>query len=288
MYGAIIGDVAGSYLEILEVRAKKNGTKRIYQERVKILDESTKLFDENCFYTDDSILTVAVADAALHGRNYKEKIIEYAKREMQKQNPNPEGNFGFKDKFGAGFQEWVKTGVGGNSYGNGCAMRISAIGNLFDDSDDVIKQARLATVCSHNHPESIICSQAVALSVYFLRNGFTKWEIERYLKQRFDFDFSYYSLEKLRHNNIFSSRAMITVPQAIFCFLESHDFVSCIRNALSIGGDTDTIACISGGLAEVYYGIPKNLIKEVDTYIPEYFKPIINEFYQKYQKQVIY
>ncbi len=274
MLGAIIGDVAGSYLEVLEVIDKKKKGIRAYIDRIKILDNNTPLFNSECLVTDDSILTISIMDAILNNKDYSSCLKEYGLREI---------NLGVdkygRSRFGSGFISWLNNNSKGDSFGNGCAMRISPVGFLFDSLEDVKRESMLATIPTHNNPDSIKCASAVATSIFFLRHGISKVELIDYItKNYFNLD---YDLEDLRHNYRFTSKAIDSVPQAIFCFLKSYSFDSAIRNALSIGGDTDTIACITGALAEAYYGIPNEIIEDVSKYIPDYMKDILSNYYKK-------
>lgn len=272
MYGAIIGDVAGSIYEVMEINAKKKKTVRSKMERTIILDKNTPLFTDMSSMTDDSVLTCSIADSILNDVSYEKKLKEYGLRELKL----GDDLYG-RSRFGSGFIKWLYDSNNGNSYGNGCAMRISPIGYLFDDLETIKKESKLATITSHNNPESIICSEAVAVSIYLLRNGMSKSNLKKYIEDNYfklNFD-----LEDLRNNYTFTSKALNSVPQAIFIFLESNNFEETIRNATSIGGDSDTIACIAGSIAESFYEIPENLIKEVNKYIPDNYKKIVNEFY---------
>lgn len=274
MLGAIIGDVAGSYLEVLEVIDKKKKGIRAYIDRIKILDNNTPLFNSECSVTDDSILTISIMDAILNNKDYSSCLKEYGLREI---------NLGVdkygRSRFGSGFINWLNNNSKGDSFGNGCAMRISPVGFLFDSLEDVKRESMLATIPTHNNPDSIKCASAVATSIFFLRHGISKVELIDYItKNYFNLD---YDLEDLRHNYRFTSKAIDSVPQAIFCFLKSYSFESAIRIALSIGGDTDTIACITGALSEAYYGIPNEIIDDVSEYIPNYMKDILSNYYKK-------
>lgn len=274
MLGAIIGDVAGSYLEVLEVNDKKKKGIRDYEDRIKILDNNTPLFNDECSITDDSILTISIMDAIINNKDYGACLKEYGLREI---------NLGMdkygRSRFGRGFVNWLNNNSKGDSYGNGCAMRISPVGYLFDSLEDVRRESMLATIPTHNNIDSIKCAEAVATSIFLLRNGMSKVELIDYItKNYFNLD---YDLEDLRHNYIFTSKAINSVPQAIFCFLKSYSFESAIRTALSIGGDTDTIACITGSIAEAYYGIPNEIIEDVNKYIPDYMKDILSKYYDK-------
>lgn len=269
MLGAIIGDVVGSYYEVLEVKEIKNGH-RSYEERIKILDQNTPLFTENSSVTDDSILTFAIYKAIKENKPYEEMLKYYAKKEIDL----GKDMYG-RSRFGKGFVEWVNGNTQGTSYGNGASMRISPVGYLFDTLEEVKQETYKATIPSHNHEESILCAEAVSTSIFLLRNGISKEELKEYIeKNYFKLD---YDLEDLRRNYKFSSKSINSVPQAIFTFLESNSFEETIRNAISIGGDTDTIACIAGSLAESYYGIPQELLEQVKPYLKDYMKELLDK-----------
>lgn len=269
MLGAIIGDVVGSYYEVLEVKEIKNGH-RSYEERIKILDQNTPLFTENSSVTDDSILTFAIYKAIKENKPYEEMLKYYTKEEIDL----GKDMYG-RSRFGKGFVEWVNGNTQGTSYGNGASMRISPVGYLFDTLEEVKQETYKATIPSHNHEESILCAEAVSTSIFLLRNGMSKEELKEYIeKNYFKLD---YDLEDLRRNYKFTSKSINSVPQAIFAFLESNSFEETIRNAISIGGDTDTIACIAGSLAESYYGIPEDLLEQVKPYLKDYMKELLDK-----------
>ena len=269
MLGAIIGDVVGSYYEVLEVKEIKNGH-RSYEERIKILDQNTPLFTNNSSVTDDSILTFAIYKAIKENKPYEEMLKYYAKEEIDL----GKDMYG-RSRFGKGFVEWVNGNTQGTSYGNGASMRISPVGYLFDTLEEVKQETYKATIPSHNHEESILCAEAVSTSIFLLRNGMSKEELKEYIeKNYFKLD---YDLEDLRRNYKFTSKSINSVPQAIFAFLESNSFEETIRNAISIGGDTDTIACIAGSLAESYYGIPEDLLEQVKPYLKDYMKELLDK-----------
>ena len=280
MYGAIIGDVAGSYYEILEARARKNKQIRSYIEKTMILDKNIPLFTEKSSCTDDTILTIAIMDAKLNNKDYKETLKEYGLRELElgKDIYN-------RGRFGKGFVKWLTGDYEGDSYGNGCAMRISSIGFLCNSLEGVKEESYKATIPSHNHEESIKCAEAVAVSIFLLRSGLPKEKLKEYIENNyFKLD---YNLDDLRLNYLFTSRAIDSVPQAIYCFLESKDFENAIRISLSIGGDSDTIAAITGALAEAYYGVPEDLIEKVNLYLRDYMNPVLEKYYGKNKKKVL-
>lgn len=275
MLGAIIGDVAGSYYEVLEIQHyKKFHNPREYSERIKIMDANVPLFGENSSVTDDSILTCAIADAIMSNASYEDKLREYGLREI-----NLGNDIYGRSRFGSGFVSWLNSNGLGNSYGNGCAMRISPIGFLFDDINKIKEESYKATIPSHNHIDSIKCSEAIVISIHLLKNGISKEELKTFLETNY-FSLNF-NLEDLRHTYTFTSKAIDSVPQAIFCFLESNSFEDAIRTSISIGGDSDTIAAITGSLAEAYYGIPKDIIDTIKSYLKEYMIPVIDNFYER-------
>ena len=277
MLGAIIGDVAGSYYEVLEIEERKNNKKnRTYEERTKILDENIPLFTDKCSATDDSILTCAIYDAIENGsKNYEKYLKEYGLREV---------NLGMdiygRSRVGSGFVDWLNNKKEGNSFGNGSTMRISPVGFLFDTLDEVKEESKKATIPSHNHEDSIKASEAVAVSIFLLRKGMSKENVVKYIKDNYySLD---YDLETLQRTYTFSSKASNSVPQALYIFSVSNDFEDSIRKAISIGGDTDTIAAIVGSLSESYYGIPENLKQEVKPYLRDYMYDLLKDrYYQK-------
>lgn len=269
MLGAIIGDVAGSYYEVLEVVEAKKKSKRSFEERIKILDKDTPLFTKNSSCTDDSILTYSIfASIKNNDQDYEKYLRFYGQKELE---------LGLeiygRSRFGKGFVEWLQGDFQGTSYGNGAAMRISPVGYMFNTIEEVKENAYLATIPSHNNKEAIKSAEAVATSIFLLRTGYTKEEVKEYVeKNYYKLD---YDLDFLRHNYKFTSKAENSIPQALFCFFESNDFESTIRNAISIGGDTDTIACIAASLAEAAYGVPEKFKERVKPYLKDYMLDIL-------------
>lgn len=250
MYGAIIGDVAGSKYEFL-------GYKK-YPETI---------LDKDCFYTDDTVMTVAVADALTHylkpaiimkgyGRTYKGK------------------------GYGSAFQTWLNedNDTPYFSFGNGAAMRVSAAAWVGKTWAEVIDLATRVTIVTHNHPEGIKGAQATATAIYMARSGFSKEEIRDYIEHTFDYDLSS-TLDEIRPFYSFNETCQDTVPQAIIAFLESNSFEDSIKKAISLGGDADTLAAITGSIAEAFYGVPDKLIKKVKKFLPEEFIKIVDKIY---------
>lgn len=274
MLGAIIGDIAGSTYEVEEVKSFKEN-KIDYERRIKILDKSVPLFTEESSYTDDTVLTAAIANALLTDKDYYKNLKEFGLREI---------NLGLdkygRSRFGKNFIEWLKGNYIGKSYGNGCAMRISPIANYFNNLDDIISETRKATHTSHRNFEAEEMAELVSICIHLCKIKKSKDFIKKFFKDIYGYRFNY-KLEDLQKNYKFTSRAIDSVPQAVFCFLESNSFEDAIRKAISIGGDSDTIAAITGSIAEAYYSIDENLIKEVESYLPEYIINIVNKFYKE-------
>ena len=273
MMGAIIGDVAGSYYEVLEIQKKRS-----YEDRIKIMDINASLFDEKSSVTDDSILTCAVMDCIKNNGDYETYLKEYAKKEIA-QGLDMYG----RSRFSPGFVKWVFEERKGNSFGSGAAMRISPVGFLYDDLEEVKKEAKKATIPSHNNVEAIKGAECIAVSIYLLRNDFDKEKLKEYIEENY-YKLNY-DLEDLRHNHRFSSKISNTVPEAIFVFLKSDSFEDSIRKAISIGGDADTIAAITGSLSEVYYGIENKIIEEVKPYLKDYMYDLLKDIY--YNNKII-
>ena len=271
MLGAIIGDVAGSYIEVLEIYDRSKGH-RSYDERIKILDKNVPLFGERCSCTDDSILTMAIYDAIVNGNcNYEKYLRDYGLREV-----NEGKDIYGRSRFGSGFVKWLEGDFQGESFGNGAAMRISPVGYLFDTMNEVKEQARLAAIPSHNHADAIMGAEAVAVTIFLLRTGHSKEDVYEYVKNNY-YELNY-DLEDLQRNNVFSSKSSVSVPQALYVFFQSNDFEDSIRKALSIGGDSDTIACMAGGIAEAYYGMPENLKEKAMEILDPYCRAIVEQF----------
>jgi ADP-ribosylglycohydrolase len=225
MIGAIAGDIIGSVHE---------GT------LTKVKD--FPLFVPSSTYTDDTVLTVAVASAVRKGEDYAVAI-----RRWGRCYPNA--------GYGGGFYNWLMQDNAGpyNSFGNGSAMRVAAIGWAYSDLDLVLREAKRSAEVTHDHPEGIKGAQAVASAILYARSGRTKDQIAALLSERFGYD-STVALNQLRRRSVFDVTCQGTVPAATVAFLESTDFEDAIRNAVSLGGDTDTLACIAGALAEALYG----------------------------------
>lgn len=238
MLGAIIGDIVGSIYEFDNIRTK-----------------NFQLFSSRCFFTDDTVMTVAVYKALKKSKlfNYK-NLQEQAVKQMQKY-----GKLYPNMSYGTSFQQWLNTKNPRpyNSYGNGAAMRVSPVAYFAKSIDEVKKLSYQVTVVSHNHEEGIKGAEATAISIWLALNKYSKEQIKKYIEEKYySLDFEYEDLVK---NYRFNETCQNTVPQAIYCFLISESFEDCLRTSISIGGDSDTLCAISYAIAEAYYGIPGNI-----------------------------
>lgn len=281
MYGAIIGDIAGSTYEVEEMNARlKEKTIIPYEERIKRLDPNTPLFPKGSVLTDDTHLTVALADCILHEGNYKEYLQSYGKKAL-KQGKDKRG----LNPFGRNFTLWLQDGGKNNdSFGNGSGMRISPVGFYYDTYMDVKRETIEATKPSHNTEEGIKGALAISTSIYWLLKGRTKEEIKEFIEKEYEYNLDF-NLEELQRTNAFYATCKKSVPQAIFCFLESTSFEDAIRKALSIGGDTDTIAAMTGSLAEAYYGVPEDLKQQALSFLPEDYVKVVQTFHDSLQQK---
>ena len=238
MYGAIIGDLAGSIYEYSQ-------TKEIKSVRIDTI------IDEKSFYSDDTILTIAVLDAILNDGKYDKYLREYIKKYREyKPNFKPY----FKTAFSPNMIKWAASNKTGISIGNGAMMRISPIGYMFDKEEDVIKNAYLATIPSHNSKSAIECATLISLIIFYLRNGASLDKIyEKYM-----IDVRYKPFTK------FNTTCKETIGNCLYALYNSTDFEDAIKNVICMGGDTDTNACIVGSMAEALFGINKDLIEKAN------------------------
>ena len=272
MLGAIIGDMVGSVYEF---------------ENIKTTD--FPFFSPRSTYTDDSIMTVAVAEWLLTDNRHTHDTLEEIMVKYAAAFPCPMGGYG------GGFAQWLfrperlvdyKTGeiagrrVPYNSWGNGAAMRASAVGWKFRTLEETEKVAALSASITHDHPEGIKGAQATAAAIFLARTGKSKQEIKDYIEQRFGYDLSRHT-DDIRRTYGWEDSCQGTVPPAIRAFLDSTDFESAVRIAISLGGDSDTLACITGGIAEAYYGeIPQEIFQQTMDIIPESFRYMLKMFKQ--------
>ena len=269
--GAVIGDTVGSIYEF-------NNHKSVDFE----------LFDPRCKFTDDSIVTVAVAKWLVIDKEHTLENLEECLVDFGTRYPNPMGGYG------GGYVRWlfyprelktygeVITSKSGrhpyNSWGNGSAMRVSAVGWAFDTLEETLEIAQRSAEITHNHPEGIKGAQATAAAIFLGRTGKSKQEIKDYISKTFGYDLNR-TCDEIRSTYSFDGSCQGTVPEAIIAFLESNDFESAIRLGVSLGGDTDTLVCITGGIAEAFYKeIPQSIVNKILSIIPQEFKEILGEF----------
>lgn len=254
-------------------------------------DYDFTLFLSESAYTDDSVMTMAVADWLLRDPSHSYQSLEDTMVEFAKSCPCPMGGYGtgfyrwlfdpkelfvFDDKYGALPYESPAGRHPYGSWGNGSAMRVSAVGWFFDTLEETERVAKISAEITHNHPEGIKGAQATAAAIFLARTGKSKKEICEYIESRFDYDL--HKTWAYWHPIYgWEDSCQGTVPQALICFLDSTDFEDAIRKAVSLGGDSDTLACITGGVAEAFYGgVPAEMAERVLTKVPVAFKKVLD------------
>ena len=262
MIGAIIGDIVGSRFEFGPAPEK-----------------GFELFTPECSYTDDTICTIAIADAILNHKTYKDALIEWCRK-----HPEPMGSYGHR------FYRWIHSNDPQpmESYGNGAAMRVSPIGWLFNDYHEVKEQARLSAEVSHNHPEGIKGAQCVATLIYWLRTvRVIKPQVERAIFRGFGYEIPPMSdILRIGANGYFDGKCQETVPMARRCFLDADNFEDVIRKAVLCDGDTDTKAAIAGSIAQAYYSVPDELTEKAMSYLPADMLSILEQYYDVLKNRI--
>ncbi len=257
MMGAIAGDVIGSVYEARPLKSKE-----------------FPLFSGGATFTDDTVLTVAVADALLSDGDYVRAYHHYFSRHPGR-------------GFGASFADWAasrRTSAYG-SYGNGAAMRVSPVAWARDSLQRVLDEARRSAAVTHDHPEALKGAMATAAAIFLARTGKDKDEIRGCISQTFGYALNR-SLDAIRPDYGFDVSCQGSVPESIICFLEATDFEDALRNAISLGGDADTMACIAGAIAEAHYGgVPPNIEKEVRARLEPDLLQVIDRFRHEFQAQ---
>ena len=254
MQGAVLGDIMGSVYERAPVKTKE-----------------IELFRNGSRFTDDTVLTFAVAEAILTGEPYAPLLKSWARR-------YPNAGYGQR------FVLWFLSAdfPQGNSFGNGSAMRVSPVGWAFDDLETVLAEAARSAEPTHNHPEAIAAAQTVAGAIFLARSGQDKEAIRRFAAERLGCDMTR-TVEEIRPGYRFSSAAAQSVPEAVIAFLDSTSFEDAVRNAISLGGDADTQACIAGALAEAFYGpVPDEFATRLKAYLPPDGMRVMESFVERY------
>jgi ADP-ribosylglycohydrolase len=252
MLGAIAGDIIGSVFE--------------FDDKKPAYD--FELFTGRSEFTDDTVLTAALADSIMNKADYKIKLKEYFQIYP-------------KCSYGTGFRTWAESGSlePYNSWGNGSAMRVSPVGWLYNTLEEVLAYAEASAKVTHNHIDGIKGAQATAAAIFLSRIGESKSGIKKYIKETFGYKFNY-TLQGLIDNYRFTEQCSETVPQAIFTFFISEDFEDSIRKAIIIGGDSDTVACVNGSIAEAFYkGVPLDIERKVRSRLDARLINILEQFY---------
>ena len=255
MLGAIAGDVIGSVFEWANVKTPY----------------FHPLFAPACRPTDDTVLTAAVAEWLLDGADLTDKLKEYY-------------HLYPRAGYGGNYRRWAESDSRGpyNSYGNGSAMRVSPVGWACATLDDVLRRAEASAAVTHNHPEGVRGARAVAAAVFLARTGEPKARILEYVADTFGYDL-YRSLDHIRPAYAFDVSCQGSVPEAIIAFLESTDFEDAVRKAISLGGDSDTIACITGAVAEAHYGgVPAEIRDHVWGLLDDRIRGVVTRFTERF------
>jgi ADP-ribosylglycohydrolase len=254
MIGAIAGDIIGS----------------IYEHN-PLKSEDFPLFSDFSHLTDDTVMSLAIAQAILTNGNYAQEM-----KRLGRIFPNA--------GYGGYFKIWLAEDETKpyDSWGNGSAMRVSPIGFAFDTEKDVLREAKKSAEVSHNHPEGIKGAQSVALAILLARQGASKEQIKDRISREFKYDLNR-QVDLIRPDYSFDVSCQGSVPEAIIAFLDSTDYISAIRKAVSLGGDSDTLACIAGSIAEAYYReIPILVQIETENRLPEVLRQILDQFEKQY------
>ena len=254
MLGAIAGDIIGSVYEARPIK------KTVFP-----------LFHPLCRFTDDTVLTVALADSLMHGDPFVGLLKQYYRA-------YPHAGYG------GSFQQWAQSEDSRpyNSWGNGSAMRVSPIGFANSTLDEVLSQAKRSAEVTHDHPEGIKGAQAVASAVFLARTGRSKEQIKNYVERAFGYDLDT-TLDEIRPKYEFHAACQKSVPQAIRAFLESDNFEDAVRKAISLGGDSDTLACMAGGIAQAFFGgVPEVITSRVYELLDNQLSIVTRKFMEEF------
>ncbi len=256
MIGAIAGDIIGSIYECHPIKTTE-----------------FPLFRADSCFTDDTVLSIAIADAVLNGTAYADSLRAYYRR-------YPTAGYG------GSFEHWAESDSLAppyNSWGNGSAMRVSPIAYAARNLEQALAEAKASAEVTHNHPEGIKGAQATAAAIFLLRQGETRKAVKSYLETQFGYDLSS-SIAQLRPHYEFDVSCQGTVPAAFIAFLDAEDYENTVRLAVSLGGDSDTLACIAGSFAEAYYGsVPAEIVAQALQRLPSDLGKIVQQFAQQFQ-----
>lgn len=252
MYGAVMGDIIGSIYEFDNHKSK-----------------AFPLFTDGSHFTDDTVCTIAIADALLNNRDFAGHLRAWG-------NHYPDAGYGGM------FRKWLRDSKmpAYRSWGNGAAMRISPVALMARSTDELMSLATAATSVTHNHPESFRGACATAVATWHALRGMPTKDLRSFIRVEYKYDLSR-SVDEIRPQMTFDVSCQGTVPAALTCALEAGSYVDAIRNAVSIGGDTDTICAIAGALAEAMFGIPSDLIQKVQSRLPEEMTSILDQLYDR-------
>ena len=272
MLGALVGDVVGSRFEFKDFKSK-----------------DFKLFAENSRPTDDSLMTLAIAKALVRYKGDESVLAELTTRymrELARLHPNV--------GWGGGFYRWVFEidPRPYNSFGNGAGMRVSPVGWVAETEEDVKRLSRIVTEITHGHPEGLLGAEAVAMAVFLARTGHSKEDIYRRMVTDYYPEIDTFTLDSIRPVYEIDDKGLWvtcrgSIPQAMRAFFESESFEDAVRNAISIGGDADTIACMAGAIAEAYYGVPPEIEDELTEHLPPDLETIYYAFNTVKKKRII-
>lgn len=263
MLGAILGDIVGSRWEFNSIKTK-----------------DFPFLSEHNFITDDSMMTLAIAKSFLECESDYSNLSELVVKNMQyigRKYPN--GGYGGR------FNVWLyeDNPQPYNSFGNGSAMRVSPCGIIANSIEEVKDLSKKVTEVTHNHPEGIKGAEATAVAIFLAKNGKSQLEIKDYINE--NYYPMYFTIDRIRDAYHFNEICQDTVPQAIMSFVEAKDFEDCIRNAVSLGGDADTLAAIAGSIAEYHFGIPEEMRNQAIKYLPQELLQILKAFETKYGRE---
>lgn len=254
MLGTIIGDIVGSFYEFNNYRHK----------------DFSPFFNEHAFFTDDTICTVGIADALIRDADPAQILKGWCTR------------YKHVEGWGNRFFDWIESDIPTpyGSLGNGAAMRVSPAGLLARSLEEAIELSNRVTKITHNHPEGMRGAAATAAAIYWAKNGVPAHEIRHLVSDLFEYDLSR-SVDEIRPTYAFNETCMETVPEALTCALEATSYEDALRNAISIGGDSDTVAAIAGGLAEALYGLPTAIADQGWGYVPSDMRQVIQRLYER-------